>query len=356
MITANPILGVVLHAGGALSSSLCYAPQKKVSGWSWQTYFLTQAAFCWLILPIVGAAATIPDLRTVLLEAPRDAMLISFVLGMAFGIGGTAFNISIRYVGFSLTYAIAVGLSSVLGTLMPPLFKGTLVQIFSKVGSGWVMSGILIGIMGIAMCGLAGRLKELHLQSSNEKTEFSMFKGLMLSLVAGVLSAVYGFALDAGEPIANVALRHGAGVWSGNVVYIFANTGAFASTMIYCMYLHFKHRTLGELIELPAGPEKSNLPLNFTMAVLTGVLWYGQFFLYNLAHVRMGEYKFSSWAIHMIMLVLFSNLFAILLREWSGCKRSTKSMIGFALALLIAAIISLTYGNYIGTESLAGHS
>ena len=32
-------------------------------------------------------------------------------MGMAYGVGGTAFNISIRYIGFSLTYAIAVGLS-----------------------------------------------------------------------------------------------------------------------------------------------------------------------------------------------------------------------------------------------------
>ena len=38
--------------------------------------------------------------------------------------------------------------------------------------------------------------------------------------------------------------------------------------------------------------------------MLTGTLWYGQFFFYNLGHVRMGDYEFTSWAIHMIMLVL----------------------------------------------------
>jgi L-rhamnose-H+ transport protein len=350
MITANPLLGTFLHGIGALSSSACYAPQKKVSRWSWQTYWVTQAAFCWFLLPILGAVITIPNLREVLAEAPRSAMLASYLLGMAYGIGGTAFNISIRYIGFSLTYAIAVGLSSVLGTLIPPLVKGTLLQSFSKTGSGWVMAGIGIGIIGIALCGVAGRLKEMHLQAKDEKTEFSMFKGLMLSLLAGVLSAVYGFALEAGEPIADVASAHGAGVWRGNVVYIFANTGAFVTTAIYCMFLHIKHKTLGELIELPAGPEKASLPLNFSMAALTGVLWYGQFFFYNLGHVRMGEYKFTSWAIHMIMLVLFSNAVAILFREWKGCRRSTQSMIGVALAVLVLAILALTYGNYLGGQ------
>ncbi|MDD4870119.1 MAG: L-rhamnose/proton symporter RhaT [Kiritimatiellae bacterium] len=350
MITANPLLGTFLHAIGALSSSACYAPQKKVNRWSWQTYWITQAAFCWFLLPILGAVLTIPNIIEVLSEAPRGAMLASYLLGMAYGIGGTAFNISIRYIGFSLTYAIAVGLSSVLGTLIPPLVRGTLVQSFSKEGSGWVMTGIVIGIVGIALCGVAGRLKEMYLQTKDEKTEFSMFKGLMLSLLAGVLSAVYGFALEAGEPIADVASAHGAGVWRGNIVYIFANTGAFVTTAIYCMFLHIKHKTLGELIELPAGPEKASLPLNFGMAALTGVLWYGQFFFYNLGHVRMGEYKFTSWAIHMIMLVLFSNAVAILFREWKDCRRSTKSTIGVALAVLVLAVLALTYGNYLGGQ------
>ena len=108
------------------------------------------------------------------------------------------------------------------------------------------------------------------------------------------------------------------------------------------------------MIELPAGQEEAKLPLNFAMAALTGVLWYGQFFFYNLGHVRMGEYKFTSWAIHMTMLVLFSNVIAILFREWKNCRRSTLATIIGALLVLVAAIVALTYGNYLG-ETVAGH-
>jgi hypothetical protein len=79
-----------------------------------------------------------------------------------------------------------------------------------------------------------------------------------------VLSAVYGFALAAGEPIADVASAHGAGVFRGNVVYIFSNTGAFLTTAVYCLWLHRKHKTLGELVELPAGTgESASLPVNW---------------------------------------------------------------------------------------------
>jgi L-rhamnose-H+ transport protein len=50
----------------------------------------------------------------------------------------------------------------------------------------------------------------------------------------------------------------------------------------------------------------------------------------------------------MIMLVLISNLVGILLREWRQCRRFTHRMIGLALAVLIVAVLLLTYGNYIG--------
>ncbi len=347
-IASNPLLGVLLHGIGAFFAATCYTPQKRVKRWSWQTYWLTQAAFCWFLLPLLGALLTIPDLLAVLREAPRSAMRDSFLLGAAYGIGGTAFGISIRYIGFSLTYAIAVGLSSVLGTLIPPLVKGTLGATLHKTGADWIVAGIVVGTVGIALAGTAGRMKERDLSDQSAAGEFSLPKGLLLSLLAGVLSAVYGFALEAGEPIADVATAHGAGMWRGNVVYIFSNTGAFLTTAAYCLWLHARHKTLGELVELPAGPEQASLPLNWAMAVVTGLFWYGQFFFYNLGHVRMGDYKFTSWAIHMIMLVLFSNVVGVILREWRACRRATHRTIALALLVLVSAVLLLTYGNYLG--------
>src|ERR1700712_5479182 len=94
------LIGISLHAVGACCASLCYVPQKKTTGWSWQTYWLAQAVVCWVLMPIIGALITIPHLFTVLSEAPTSAMLASFLLGMAYGVGGTAFGIAIRYVGF----------------------------------------------------------------------------------------------------------------------------------------------------------------------------------------------------------------------------------------------------------------
>ena len=340
------ITGVIYHSVGASCAAMCYTPQKKVAKWSWQSYWLVQAAVCWLVLPLVIAWLTIPQLGTVLREAPSDAMIKTFVLGVAYGIGGTAFGMAIRYVGFSLTYAIAVGISCVLGTLLPPLVHGQLTALFSQNGASWIMAGIIIGALGIALCGVAGRYKENDLKLNDTTGTFSLAKGLPLCFLAGVLSAVYGFSIDQGEPIAAVAEKYGSGNFRINIVYIFSNTGAFLSTLIYCIYLHRREKTFGEYRQI--GPN-NRLLVNFIMAILTGCLWYSQFFFYGLGHVRMGKYQYSSWAIHMIMLVLFSSVAGLLMKEWTKCSDKTTTTLVWALFILVTAVLALTYGNYLGS-------
>jgi len=348
--------GVLYHAVGASGAALCYTPQKAVKGWSWQTYWLAQAFICWFVLPLIVAYLTIPQVMQVLKEAPAYAMQRSFLLGMAYGIGGTAFGIAIRYVGFSLTYAIAVGISCVLGTLLPPLVHGTLDDVMKSNGAAFLIMGVVMGAVGIALCGVAGRNKEKDIEKRNidfsfdekqkAKNEFSLSKGLPLCLLAGILSALYGFSLDQGQPIADVAAKYGAGNFQGNVIYIFSNTGAFVTTLLYCLYLHTKEKTFYQY--RTAGG--NSLTANYLLSLLTGLLWYGQFFFYGLGHVRMGTYKFTSWAIHMIMLVLFSAVAGLIMKEWKQCSVTTKRWLTIALLVLVIAILLLTYGNYLGEK------
>ena len=353
MITPSLPLGIGFHATGAMLSANCYGPQKYVKGWSWETFWMTQAAWCWLLLPIAGACFTIPHLWQVLTHSPADRMLFAFLMGIAYGVGGTCFNISIRYIGFALTYSIAVGLSSILGTLVPPLVRGQIAAIMGRAGSGWVVAGIAAGALGIAVCGAAGRLKERDLDAaSGKRGEFSLFKGLMLSLVAGVFSAVYGLALEVAAPVADMAEQYGAGIWKGNVSYLFANSGAFLTAVLYSLYLARRNRSIGELVAVPGDAGSHRLAWNHLFALMTGALWYGQFFFYNLGHVHLGpRYAFCSWAIHMIMLVLFSNLLAIAFKEWKGCADRTRWIIALGIAVLTGAIVMLTYGNHLGDIS-----
>ncbi len=342
--------GVLFHAAGAACASLCFVPQKKTRAWAWQTYWLAQACVCWVLLPILVAILTIPHLMTVLSLAPVSAVVKAFFLGAAYGIGGTAFGISIRYIGFSLTYAIAIGISCVLGTLLPPLVHQQLEEVFGKLGAGWVLGGIGVGLIGIVLCGQSGWYKDKDLDLNKNILTFDYAKGLPVCILAGVLSAFYGFALDQGQPIADIAAAYGAGNYQGNIVYVFANAGAFSTTLIYCSYLHITQKTFKEYTSLVKNQLPSFLRINFLMAAITGSLWYAQFFFYGLGHVRMGSYKFSSWGIHMIMLVMFSLVAGVLLKEWTGCSKRTRITMGKAIIVLFIAVLMISYGNYLGKD------
>lgn len=362
------IASIFFHAIGAASAACCYVPQKRVRGWSWQSYWLMQASFCWLLLPILGAFLTVPDFWSVVQEAPRSAMLRSFLLGAAYGVGGTAFGIAIRYVGFSITYAMAIGVSTVVGTAYAVAKGDTSVldsaqhiQAFlAKTGAMWVVSGIGVGVIGIMFCGLSGRWKE---RDQAVAAKGSAFIGLMLCLLAGVLSAVYSMALAEGEPIAALAREHAAGrtvlgvdaaTFCSNAIYPFSNSGAFLTTALYCLWLHRKHKTLGEIVALPEGEEKASLPANWAMAILTGCLWYGQFFFYGFGHfyiMKVKGFEQTCWAIHMILLILLGTLIGIIFKEWKNCRPRTYIALALAIGLLILGKLLLDYGNYLGTQT-----
>jgi L-rhamnose-H+ transport protein len=349
--TPNPLLGTAFHTIGASSAALCYAPQRYLHKWSWQTYWLLQALGCWLIFPWIFACFTIPELGAVLHEAPREAMVESYLLGALYGVGGIAFGIAIRYIGYSLTYALAISISCILGTLLTPVLDGKVTELLAKAGSSYVIGGVLLGGVAMIVTGFAGFRRERETASDSTATVFNARLGLPIVILAGVLSAVFNFSLQAAQPVADVAAKHGAGYFQGNVIYLFSNSGAFTTTLFYAGWLAFRARSWGEYTRTADG---AGLARNYFLALLTGLLWYLQFFFYGLGHVRMGKFEFSSWAIHMIILVLLSCGFGVAIGEWKKCRLATKLLVTFSIALLLTAVGLLTYGNELATDAKVG--
>ena len=344
----NPLLGTGFHAVGAGSAALCYAPQRYLHRWSWQTYWLLQASGCWLIFPWIFAYFTIPELGAVLREAPGDAMVKSYLLGVCYGVGGIAFGVAIRYIGYSLTYALAISISCILGTLLTPILDGKLGDVLAKTGCGYVIGGVLLGGVAMIVTGFAGFRRERETANDTTATVFNAKVGLPIVILAGVLSAVFNFSLQAGQPVADVAAKHGAGDFQGNVIYLFSNSGAFTTTLFYAGWLAFSRKSWGEYTATSDGV---GLVRNYALSFLTGLLWYLQFFFYGLGHVRMGTFEFSSWAIHMIILILLSCGYGVAIGEWKKCQPGTKFLVTCSIALLLGAVGLLTYGNQLA----AGH-
>lgn len=348
----NPLLGTAFHSVGAGSAALCYAPQRYLHKWSWQTYWLVQASACWLVLPWIFAWFTIPQLATVLHEAPGAAMLKSYLLGALYGVGGIAFGVAIRYIGYSLTYALAISISCVLGTLLPPFLAGTLGATLSSSAGLLVIGGVLLGGAAMIVTGYAGFRREVESVGDANRSPFNARLGLPIVVLAGVLSAVFSFSLAAGQPVADVAAKYGAGHFQGNVIYLFSNTGAFTTTLIYAGFLATRAGTWGEFFRTPDG---TDLGRNYLLSGLTGLLWYLQFFFYGLGHVRMGRFEFSSWAIHMIILILLSCGFGIAIGEWKSARRITRTLVYASISLLLGAVGLISYGNTLATAVTASH-
>ncbi|TWT76530.1 L-rhamnose-proton symporter [Planctomycetes bacterium CA13] len=355
----NPIVGAALHAVGALSSSSCYTPQKKTKAWSWEIYWIAQASFAWLILPIIGAFLTIPNYIDVLASVPGDVMLRSFVLGAIYGIGGLTFGLGIRYIGFSLNYAIAIGISAGLGTIFPLIwnpndgFVWLLDDKFSTTPGQIVLAGIILSLLGILFCGWAGALREKsnNADGSESKSQFSFRVGVPLAIMAGVLSALFNFALLAGEPLEKAALANGANeLLKMNAIYPFSNGGAFFTNFIGCLFLIRRNGSASQLVRLPK-ESGGNLGFYYLMALVSGAFWYFQFFFYGMGHANMGtKYGFTSWALHMSMLILFSNIFGFVFREWEGADRKPKRVLHIGMAIIVIATLVITYGNYLGEQ------
>ena len=54
----HPFIGVLFHAVAGLAAASFYIPFKRVKGWAWETYWLTQGFAAWIIMPIVIAWLT----------------------------------------------------------------------------------------------------------------------------------------------------------------------------------------------------------------------------------------------------------------------------------------------------------
>jgi L-rhamnose-H+ transport protein len=355
---ANPFLGVGLHAIGAFSSASCYTPQKQTKLWAWEVYWISQATCAWLILPVVFAFLTIPHYIDVLRNCPPEAMRNSFLLGVVYGVGGLSFGLGIRYIGFSLNYAIAIGISAGLGTLFPLIWhpnKGFVWEIvgkFSTVPGQIILAGIVISLTGIALCGWAGVLREKS--AGSNLVQYSFRRGVPWAILAGVLSAIFNFALIAGEPLEKAALDAGANeLLKMNAIYPFSNGGAWVTNLVWCLFLIRRNGTQNQFFRLPGAG--GSLAFYYLMALLSGACWYFQFFFYGMGHAHMGAtYGFTSWALHMAMLILFSNFYGYLFREWEGTTTIPKKVLHAGMLVIVVATLTIAYGNYLGEQQSIG--
>ena len=349
-MNANPFLGVILHALGGFAAGSFYIPYKKVRKWSWESYWLVGGFFSWIIAPWIGALTALPSAKLVqvLSQAPLSNVVWAYLFGILWGVGGLTFGLSMRYLGLSLGYALALGFCATFGTIMPPIFFGEFFKLTAETSGLITLVGVLVCVIGIAICGRAGVIKEKEMPEAEKKDaikEFNFVKGLWIAIFAGVMSACMAFGIAAGKPIAELSVKLGADpLWQNNPVYIIIMAGGFTTNAIWCLYLNFKNKSLSDYVS----GGTSMLP-NYFFCAMAGVTWYFQFFFYGMGTTQMGRYDFSSWTIHMAFIIVFSNLWGLAFKEWKGAGRRAYGLIVSGIVILIFSTMVVGYGNYLGS-------
>lgn len=229
-------LGVLFHAIGGFGAGSFYIPFKQVKQWSWESSWFILGLSAWLIIPMITAWLTIPDLWQVLTQAETTTQLWTFFFGLLWGIGGLTFGLSMRYLGVSLGMTIALGLCTAFGTLIPPIFKGTFTLLLQNSAGLITLGGIALCLFGIAVVGYAGSLKEKMIADTSPETEseINLVKGWTVAVLSGLLSACFAFGLEAGAPIAELAVIKGSSdLFKNNAVLVWILWGGMTLSLIH---------------------------------------------------------------------------------------------------------------------------
>jgi L-rhamnose-H+ transport protein len=345
------VLGVILHFLGGFASGSFYMAFKKVRAWSWESYWIIGGLFSWLIVPPLAAWLTVPGFVDIIHQTSPSVFWWTFTMGVLWGIGGLMYGLGIRYLGMSLGNSVILGYCAAFGALIPSIYydyyphagKITFSHMMGSAGGRVVLLGVLVCLLGISICGRAGMKKEKELSDERKREsikEFSLVKGLIVATVSGILSACFNFGIEAGKPMAYMAVEAGFNpLFQNNVTYVVLLWGGLTTNFIWCMVLNARNKTFGDYLN-----KKTPLFTNYLFSAIAGTTWFLQFFFYGMGESKLGNGA-SSWILHMAFIILVSNMWGLVLREWQGVTRRTRITITIGISTILASVVLVGYGN-----------
>ena len=334
------VIGLLIIAIGAFCQSSSYVPINKVKQWSWESYWLVQGVFAWLVFPILGALLAVPAGHSLfdLFTADNSFNVwMTMLFGVLWGVGGLTFGLSMRYLGVALGQSIALGTCAGLGTVMGPVLLNIFFPELDALSSLTfaVIMGVAVTLLGIAVIGVAGSMKAASLSEEEKKAavkDFNFPKGLAIALLAGFMSGCFNVGLEFGKDINFGDLTPD--MYKTLPATLLVTIGGFVTNAIYCLYQNSKNKTWSDYKN---GSVWGN---NLLFCALAGVLWYSQFFGLSLGKGFLTEsptLMTLAFCILMALNVIFANVWGLILKEWKGCSKKTVVVLVLGILILAAS-------------------
>jgi len=327
--------GIGWHLIGAASAASFYAPIEKVKKWSWETTWAVAGFFSWILLPIGVSLFLLPDFHGFYASMGLSLLLKVALFGAMWGIGNVSYGLTMRHLGMSLGIGVAIGVTLVVGTLIPPLLHGQAAMLFTTRSGQFTMAGVLVALIGVATVSYAGHQKEIQL--SGEVREFNLKLGLLLAVLCGIFSSGMSFAIDAARPMEAAALHLGVNpLYAALPSYVIIMGGGAVVNLSYCFIrlAALKRLSLRADLALPGGM----LARNGLLAATGGIMWYLQFFFYAWGAANVPAHlAYVNWMLHMSMYVLCGGLVGLALGEWTGVGNKPVRLLWAGILIIIAA-------------------
>ncbi len=227
------VAGIGWHIVGAACAASFYAPIGKVKKWSWETTWALAGFFSWILLPIGVTLILLPDFGGFYAAMGAPLLLKVALFGAMWGVGNVSYGLTMRHLGMSLGIGVAIGVTLVVGTLVPPLIHGQAAMLFTTRSGLLTMAGVVVALIGVAIVSYAGHQKEMQIGA--EVREFNVKLGLLLAVMCGIFSSGMSFAIDAAQPMAAAARQIGVNpLYAALPSYVIIMGGGAIVNLSYC--------------------------------------------------------------------------------------------------------------------------
>jgi L-rhamnose-H+ transport protein len=332
----NTELGVLLALAGGVMVGNCMVPLNYLRTWRWENAWIVFSVVALLVLPWSFAFLWVPDLLAVYGQVNGSDFVMPFLYGAGWGVAQVLFGLAVVRIGMALSFAITIGLSAALGTIVPILFKDPHVL---ATGRGSVLLlGLLLMVTGVAACSWAGHQREGARSDRTEHSEQrSSLAGIFMAAAAGLLAPMLNYSLAFGGILIQEAIRHHAKVADAPyAVWPVALAGGAVPNLAYAIFLANRNKSWGKFV--PAWPD-------MLLGSIMGVLWMGSMAIYGMATTFLGLLGASvGWSIFQICIILTANISGWLSGEWKGANLQLRAVLWCGLILLGSATLAIAYG------------
>jgi len=316
---------------GLLNGSFA-VPIKTARAWKFEHIWMIFSVLAMAVIPWAGVALVVPKWSRILAAVPARGWWGLITLGLLWGVASLLYGVAVDLLGIALGFAIQLGLSIVLGALVPLVWSHALSLRTAQ--DAFFLGGLAVMVGGVVICAQAGGAKSAIPGATGARFR----KGLVIAIIGGIGAPLLNFGIQYGVTLLRTAhqipqdARFSVNTYVAWAVFLSA---AAVTQAGYCLFQILRRRAI-EAFRAPGTGRDTGLVVGMSFVWSASVCFYG------MSVVGLGPLGPSfGWPVFIALIVLTSNAWGVVLGEWRGAPRAAfhRMLAGSAVLVLAAFLI-----------------